>query len=260
MMGYRGVFEETLEYYFGSEHYPKQKALGSFELSEKEAVALDEYLACLINGHINVQILPNLEKYLMELIKDEWFHQWPMIRWAYATRLLHKEKASAKNLKRAVELLLPLAEEGFPGAMCDMAECYYKGIVVERSYERAICLWIAASRQGYKEAHTKIKLEYDSSYSKGLTDELRLFLVNRRLWIFIEEKKLQDEDGLICPEKLTEGYQRIFYKILDEHNKLLNLVAKKTCFRYAEMLFLSDDENHYSIGKRIRGRKRGGVA
>jgi TPR repeat protein len=260
MMVYRGVFEETLEYYFGSEHYPKQKTLGSFELSEKEAIALDEYLACLINGCINVQIRPNLEKYLMELIKDEWFHQWPMIRWAYATRLLHKEKASAKSLKHAVELLLQLADEGFPGAMCDMAECYCHGIVVDRSYERAICLWVAASRQGYKEAHTQVKLEYDTPRSKELTDELRLFLVNRRLWILIEEKNLRDENGVICPEKLTEGYQRMFYKLFEEHSKLLDLVSKKICFRYAEKLSLSDDDNPYSIGRSIRKVRKGGVA
>lgn len=260
MMGYSDVLKETLEYYFGSEHCPKQKGIGSFKLSDKEAIALDEYLACLINGYINVQIRPNLEKYLMELIKDVWFHQWPMIRWAYATRLLHKEKASAQNLKRAVELLLPLAEEGFPGAMCDVAECYYRGIEVERSYERAVCLWVAASRQGYKEAHTQVKLEYDVSYSKELTDELRLLLVNRRLWILIEEKSLRDEDGLICPEKLTEGYQRMFYKLFDEHSKLLDIVAKKICFRYSEKLCLSDEENPYSIGKNIRRARKGGAA
>ena len=254
------VFEDVLKYYFGDEHCPQQKEICSFELSNKEAVTLDEYLARLMKGYINAKIRPNLEKYLMELLKDEWFHQWPMIRWAYATRLLHKEKASDKALKRAVELLLPLAEEGFPGAMCDMAECYCRGIVVERSYERAICLWVAASRQGYKEAHTQVKLEYDSSYSKKLTDELRLFLVNRRLWILIEEKNLRDENGLICPEKLTEGYQKIFYKLFKEHGKLLDVVSKKIWFRYAETLFWSDDENPYSIGKRIRGVRKGGAA
>ena len=226
---------------------------------DKEAVALDEYLACLISGHINVQILPNLEKYLMELIKDEWFHQWPMIRWAYATRLLHKEKCSARNLKRAVELLLPLAEEGVPGAMCDMAECYCRGIEVERSYECAICLWVAASRQGYKKAHTHVKLEYDMHHSKELADELRLFLVNRRLWIFIEEKNLRDEDGLICTDKLSEGYKKFFDKLFDEHSKLLDIVAKKICFRYAEKLGLSDGENPYSIGKHIRKARKGGA-
>ena len=259
MIHFDDVFEETLKYYFGSRCYPKQKAIGSFESSDKDAIALDEYLSCLINGYINVQIRPNLEKYLMELIKDEWFHQWPMLRWAYATRLLHKEKASAKNLKRAVELLLPLAEEGFPGAMCDMAECYYKGIEVKCSYERAICLWVAASRQGYKEAHMQVKLEYDAPHSKELTDELRLFLVNRRLWILIEEKNLRDEDGLICPEKLTEGYQRLFYRLFDEHSKLLDVVAKKICFRYSEKLCLSDEENPYSIGKNIRRARKGGI-
>ena len=141
MVTYKNLFDDTVKYYFGDEFCLPIDSCANVNTTTIEATALDEYLVYLINGYINVTLVERLEKYFLELIKDKWFHQWPLVRWAYATRLLYNPKTSGKNIKRAVDILLPLAEEGYPCAVGDLAYCYRYGIGVERSYEKAICLW-----------------------------------------------------------------------------------------------------------------------
>lgn len=138
MVNYSYIFNDTVQYYFGDGFRLPIERCDKVNATVIEATAIDEYLVYLINGYINVTLVERLEKYFLEMIKDEWFHQWPLVRWAYASRLLYNPKASEKKIKRAVEILLPLAEEGYPCALGDMAYCYRYGLGVERSYENAI--------------------------------------------------------------------------------------------------------------------------
>lgn len=247
MIDYHSVLQETLSHYFRDEIYATQRNDLQLITTPIVATTIDEYLVRLIQGYVNVKIEERLEKYLFELIKGEWFQQWPLVRWAYATRLLHNDKASARDLECAATILFQLAQEGYPNALSDVAFCYCYGIGVERSYEKALCLWIFASKKGYHRAHEELKREFDLTRSKDISDELRFFLVNRMLWIFIMEHNVPVVDSVIYPECLDEKVQKQLRKLCYEHRRLGKIVIHKAVFRHSGRLCWSDEENPYNI-------------
>lgn len=252
MFAYKTLFNDTMTYYFGKEHSFSYENNIEVNTTAIEATAIDEYLVYLINGYINVTLVERLEKYFLELIKDKWFHQWPLVRWAYATRLIYNPKTSEKNIKRAVEILLPLAEEGYPCAVGDLAYCYRYGLGVELSYEKAICLWEMASRKGYCKARECLKMEYDMRCSKELPEELRLFLVHRVLWMFIEDHNLPVVNYIIYPDGLSADATKVLSRIFNEHKRLRKSVQEKSYLRHCGQLCWSDEDNPYSIGIKIK--------
>lgn len=252
MIGYSYIFNDTIKHYLGDRFHWPLKSREKVNTDVIETMTIDEYLVCLIMGYMNATIEERLERYLVEQIKDEWFHQWPLISWAYATRLLYNPKPSKKDIKRALELLIPLSEEGYPCAIGDLAYCYRYGIGVEQSYEKAICLWVMASRKGYYKACDCLKWEYESSYSKGLPEELRLFLVNRVLWIFIKEHKIQVVDSVIYPEGLSPDAEKTLTRIYNEHKRLCKTVEEKALLRYCGQLCWSSEDNPYNIGIKLK--------
>ena len=252
MFTYKSLFNDTMTYYFGEEHGFLHANNINVKTSSIEAVAIDEYLVGLINGYINMTIEGRLEKYLMELIKDEWFHQWPMVCWAYASRLLYDEKSSDRVIKQAVSTLLSLAKDGCPNALYDIAYCYCYGIGLERSYERAICLWLIASSRGYTKAYEQLKLEYELSRSKELPDELRWYLVNDILWILIEEYNVSVTDLMIDLVGHNGNVQKEITKVYNECKRLHKFICNKALLRHTGHLCWSDEDNPYSIGIKIK--------
>ena len=174
------------------------------------------------------------------------------VRWSYATRLIYNPKTSEKNIKRAVDILLPLAEEGYPCAVGDLAYCYRYGLGVELSYEKAICLWEMASRKGYCKARECLKMEYDMRCSKELPEELRLFLVHRVLWMFIEDHNLPVVNYIIYPDGLSADATKVLSRIFNEHKRLRKSVQEKSYLRHCGQLCWSDEDNPYSIGIKIK--------
>lgn len=254
MIDYNYIFNDTIKYYFGDEFHLPLDNCNKVDATVIETATIDEYLVFLMKGYFNATVEERLEKYLLELIKDEWFHQWPLIRWAYATRLLYKPKPSKKDIKRAVERLLPLSEEGYPCAIGDMAYCYRYGIGVERSYEKAICLWVMASKKGYHKACDCLKLEYELLCSKELSEELRLFLVNRVLWMFIEEHDIRVVNSIIYPEGLSADAAKTLNRICSEHKRLCKVVQEKAYLRHCGQLCWSSKDNPYNIGIKVKER------
>lgn len=248
MIDYHSVWQETLNHYFEDELYATQRKDISLNTTPIAATTIDEYLAHLIKGYVNVTIEERLEKYLFELVKGEWFQQWPLVRWAYATRVLYNDKSKARDLEQAVTILLQLAQEGCPNALSDVAFCYYYGVEVERSYEKAVCLWILASKKGYQKAHEELKREFDLPRSKDISDELRFYLVNRVLWIFVEEHNVPVVNAVIYPERLDEQAQKELRKICYEHRRLGKTVFHKAVYRHSGRLCWNDEENPYNIG------------
>ena len=248
MIDYYYIFGETLSHYFEDEwHFPLDSQI-KVKTDKIEADTLDEYLVYLIEGYINVTLEERLEKYLVELIKEKRFHHWAPIRWAYASRILHNEKSSDDDINLAVSILFPLAREGYPNALCDIASCYCYGNGLERSYERAICLWVIASRKGCRKANEYLQLEYELSRSKELNNEMRLFLVNRMLWFFIEEHGIRVENSVIITDNLPAGIEKSLRKIYNEHKKLCKFVLEKAYLRNFGKLCWEDEDNPYSIG------------
>jgi TPR repeat protein len=255
MINYNYIVNDTIKHYLGDKfHWPPNNHDNLNIDQIYPATTVDEYLVSLIKGYMNATIDDRLERYLVEQIKDEWFHQWPLIRWSYATRLLYKPKLSKKDIKCAVGILEPMSEDGYPCAIGDMAYCYRYGIGVEQSYEKAICLWVMASRGGYYKAHDCLKLEYDLSWSKELAEELRLLLVNRVLWIFIEEHNLRVVNNMIYNEDLSECDNKTLTKIFNEHKRLCKAVQKKAYLRHCGRLCWSSEDNPYNIGIKVKER------
>lgn len=252
MIDYSYVFNDTIKYYLGDEFRLPLENCDEVNTTAIEATTMDEYLVYLIKGYINVTLEERLEKYLVELIKDEWFHQWPLVRWAYASRILNHKRSSERDLERARSILFPLAQEGYPNAMCDIAYCYCYSVGLERSYERAVCLWIEATKKGYRDAKESLKLEYSLSRSKELPEELRFFLLHRILLIFIEEHNIPVENSSIDISELPLEILKELKKIYSEYKRLYKWVGEKAYLRHCGQLCWDSEDNPYSIGIKLK--------
>ena len=213
-----------------------------------EATTIDEYLVRLNKGFINVRIEERLERYLVELLKDEWFHQWAPVRWAYATRLLYNPKASDGDIRHALDIIIPLANEGYPNALNDLAYAYCYGIGLERSYEKAICLWVIASTKGQYHAQEALKQEYYLSRSKELSEELRLFLVRQVIRVLVRENNVRVTDSRPELDGLPLSVSTILKKLDNEQNRLSKTVQEKMRLRHCNTLWYNPEDGPYSVG------------
>lgn len=208
----------------------------------QRAETLDEYIDFLIHGFINVELRTGLEKYLMELLEDEWFHQWPLVHWAYVTSLIHNAK-SDRARKRAVEFLHPLVEAKCPGALHDMGYCYRHALGLEYSYEKAIHYWIMASQLGYINSQEELIIEYryGSNY-KSLPDELRLQFHHEVMKLILKEN---DADEYNIPRKFNKKERAEFTKFCKETKRLEEHIQKQQRLQDIGEFFWGEDENPY---------------
>ena len=225
------------------EHYPELCKFEKDRCTPQQAGTLDEYLMLLINGFINVSLRDGLDKHLMELLEDEWFHQWPLVHWAYASRLLYKAKSERAN-KRAVELLYPMAEAGCPGALYDIGYCYMNAKGLEKSYRKAMYYWLLASELGYLEAQDKIKQEGYGSEYKNLPEELQLLFLYQIINFILKDNNA-DEDTVV--DKLDVKERERLKKLCNRVKKLEKIVSKNKLLRDTGSLFWSDEENPYKV-------------
>ena len=232
-------YDEAYDDYL-AKHYPLEAGFKEYNCLPEYADTLDEYLMLLIKGFINAQIRTHLEKHVMELFEDEWFHQWPLVRWDYASRLLHGT-GYRKNVKQAIELLLPLSEEGCPGALYDIGYCYMNGLKFKRSYAKAFHYWIQASRKGYHIAQEELRNDY-LSRANGYYNN---FPIELKLDFAFEIQRLHSEGNLY--KKFGEKQKKEYDKFCKETKKLEKQVLEKTRLRETASLFWSDEENPYKI-------------
>ena len=248
MIDYEYIFKETISYYFKDDF--SLPPMDKIKVNTRMVVAttLDEYLVRLNKGFINVRIEERLERYLVELLNDEWFHQWAPVRWAYATRLLYNPTASDGDIRHALDIIIPLANEGYPNALNDLAHCYCYRIGVERSYEKAICLWVIASTKGQYHAQEALKQEYYLSRSKELPEELRLFLVRQVIRVLVRENNVRVTDSRPELDGVPLGARTILKKLYSEHKRLCKAVEEKAHLRQANALWYSVEDNPYNVG------------
>ena len=233
--------EKAIEKYL-EEHDPHCLHLLEDKRTYYRADTLDEYIDFLIHGFINIELRSGLDKYLMELLENEWFHQWPLVHWAYVMRLLYDAK-SDRAKKKAVELLQPLVEDKCPGALHDIGYCYRHAVGLEYSYEKAIHYWILASQLGYLNSQKELIMEYncDSKY-KSLPDELRLQFHHEVTKLILKEN---DVDEYNIPRKFDKKECAKFKKFCKETKKLEELVQKQQRLREIGEFFWGEDENPY---------------
>ena len=252
MIDYEYIFKETISYYFKDDF--SLPPMDKIKVNTRMVVAttLDEYLVRLNMGFINVKLEERLERYFVELLKDEWFHQWGPIRWAYATRLLYNPKASDGDIRHALDIIIPLANEGYPNALNDLAHCYCYAAGVERSYEKAICLWVIASTKGHYYAQEALKQECYLSRSKELPEELRLFLVRQVIRVLVRENKVRVTDSGPELDGVPSGARTILKKLYSEHKRLCKAVEVKAHWRQANDLWYSVEDNPYNVGTKLK--------
>ena len=242
---YAAKIEEEATRYL-DENYPLLIGFDHYDSSSKYAVTLDGYLLSLVRGFINTSLKTDLDKHVMELLEDEWFHRWPLVHWAYASRLLYGI-GCRKNVKRAVSILLPMAEKECPGAMYDIGYCYMNGLGLEKSYTKAIYYWIKASAAGFISAKQDLKTTYfygNREDYKGLPPELRLYFVYEVINIYMEEKGAT-EDNLAT--KLSKKELGILKKLCSETTRIEKEISKRSRLREIHRFFWGDDDNPYKI-------------
>ena len=223
------------------EQYPHLSYLDKDKRTFIKTTTLDEYLYLLMNGFVNVELRSELEKYLMELLEDEWFYQWPFVYWAYASRLLYKAK-SDRAKKRAVALLLPLAEAKCPGALYDIGYCYMHGEGLEYSYSKAIHNWVLASQLGYLNAQESLLSEYRSASDyKKLPIECNLEFHYEVINLIL---KKNNADEFTIDTKLSDKECKKLRKFAKETRHLEEQVSKQSQLQEIGKFFWGDDEEN----------------
>ena len=240
---YESLYNELLGDYLGSEYYPLPAKNAEYKTDLVEAHTLDEYLSLLIKGYINASLRVGLDKHWMELLEDEWFLQWPLVRWSYATRLFHGQGCRA-NKKHAVKILLSLAKDGCPCAIHNIGICHRFSDGLEFKYELAICLWIEASKRGYYKAWEDLYNEYQMSFSKGLCDELRLIFLYEVFTGLLRSRNATRENYI---QKFDEKEQDEIKQIYNEGKRIQKRVREKLVLRFSAALFFDDTDNPYNI-------------
>ena len=237
---------EAAEERFLAALYPLTESFDEYNTETVYASTLDEYLMFLVKGYINVYLRSGLGMHLMDLLEDEWFYQWPLIHWAYASNLLHGTGCK-KDIKSAVDILLPMARNGCPGALYDIGCCYMNGWGVEESYTKAIYCWLKAWDNGYRQAKDALKLEYKegrfNEHEEVPTNVKHAFVCKILHW-FMTDKNLTEQNIV---DRLNSKEKTAFRKLSKLMKHLEKQLVKEAPLRITANLFYDADNNPYKI-------------
>ena len=239
-------YEEAEQRYY-TEQYPLLMGFDEYNTEDVYASTLDEYLMLLVKGHVNVSLRTGLEMHLMDLLEDEWFYQWPLIHWAYGSNLL-RGVGCRKNVKRAVDILLPMARNDCPSALYDIGDCYMYGWGVETSYTKAIYCWVKAWQKGFHPAIKALKEEYwlgRFEAHEEIPTDLKLAVVYEVIQWIMSEKNLKESDNSL--DKLNNYEQKMYKKLAKQMGQLETKLEKEMPLRVVSKLFYDDDNNPYKI-------------
>lgn len=226
-VNYDSLYDELLREYLGSEYYSAIKKKVEYIATPVTASTIDEYIMLLRKGYINVEIREEVNKHLMELFEDDWFHQWPLVRWTYASRILSEEKTEEK-VAWALTTLEALAKEGWPNAICDIGTRYWIGKYYEEKHELAVCLWLAASKKGYRGVWYQLLAEFRSRRYEKLGEELQMFFLEEMLNRYLELNAVTLEN---YQERLDKHDTDEVKKMVSKKNKLNKSVSKRAFMR-----------------------------
>ena len=235
---YNAAAEVAAQNYM-EENFPLVTDFTEYRSESRMAYTIDEYLMCLIKRCYNVSLSAEYDKYLMEVLEDQWFHQWPLVRQAYALRLLDG-RGCRKNVKRAVDLLLHLAEEGCPGTMYHLGRCYMEGLGLEQSYEKAITCWIKAGALSY------LNTEYCSGrylQLEEVSSELMFDFLCQVKEYFLKSRGIRNKKDV---GKLDAEDSKNYKRLCKQVETAQKTASKKACLHEIGSFFWTDEENPYS--------------
>lgn len=234
---YDALCDELMKHYLSPEYYLATKAPIECKTSKITATAIDEYIKLLIEGYINAEIREELDKYVTELLENEWFHQWPLVRLEYASRLLHrktevnykKNKKCEENVDREIEIIDSLAKEGWPNAMAQIGVHYWvHGGFQKYNHESCVCLWIYASRKGYQNAGYCLFSQFITGEYEQLCEELQMFVLEEASTWFLKDKGITLED---YSERLDKYDLEKYKKMRKGFEILKKTVSERTYMR-----------------------------
>lgn len=139
--------------------------LKNYNYEVRHVRTLNECINSLIQGYAGTVLPCDLEKYFVELVQDECFFRYPLIRYMYAHILLvgywvaddYRMQCcvhQGEDRELAKEILMPLAQEGLAPAQYDIANWFY--FTGDDMNEQA--QWfLMASRQDYPPAVKKVE-------------------------------------------------------------------------------------------------------
>ena len=252
---YDALTDELLEHYLDPEYYQATKVPVKYVTDRVTATTLDEYVKLLCAGYINVDLCEELAEYnyIDALLENEWFHQWPLAHWAYIRRTmrrkseaaLKKKKQSEENIDCELEKLSSIAKEGWPNAIADLAAEYYCKKVPEDSGERYICMWIYASRKGYRVAGHYLYVETIHDEYERFCEELQLLILEEVISWYFEENNVTEDN---YKKMLVNDSLRYANKLCKKRDNLREQVARKMRMREtAGRLFWPKGESPYEI-------------
>lgn len=230
--------------------FPLLAGFEEYKTDKVGAATLDAYLMYLIKGYMNATTREDLDLHIMELLEDEWFYQWPLVHWAYASRLLHGVgcRKSNKNKKKAVDILLPMARNGCPGALYDIGCCYMNGWHLEQSYVKAIYCWTMAYGKGYLIAKSALRDEYLTGryawHDAEIPVTLKYAFICANINILIEDHKITESS---INKEFNPQIRNIFRKLGSEWKKLEKEIVAKTPLLMTADLFWDDENNPYKV-------------
>ena len=239
------TYEKSEQCYY-TKQYPLLIGFEEYNTKDVYASTLDGYLMLLVRGYINVRLRAGLEMHLMDLLEDEWFYQWPLVHWVYGSNLL-RGVGCKKDIKSAVDILLPMAREGCPGALYDIGCCYMNGWGVEESYTKAIYCWLKAWEKGYHLAKEVLKPEYWSGsfkmHEEVPTDVKHAFIGQILHW-FMVDRNLTDKN---IDDKLDSLEKNEHRKLCNWAKRLEKELKQEEPLRMAAKLFYDDANNPYEV-------------
>ncbi len=251
---YDALCDELLRHYLDPEYYLATKAPINCVTSEVTATAIDEYIKLLTEGYINVEIREELDKYITELLENDWFHQWPLVRLEYASRSLRrktevnyqKNKKREENIDREIELLDSLAKEGWPNAMAKIGAHYYVyGGSPKHNYESCVCLWIYSIRKGYLAAGEYLYSVFITGKYEQLCEELQIIFLKEVSTWFLEKHNATLDDYI---DKLDKPELENYKKMCKGLEKLQKAVSERLYMRETVgKLFWPNGDSPYEI-------------
>ena len=179
--------------------------LEKYSYERRKPTTINQCINDLVNGYADANVHMELEKNLFELLEDKWFHQFPLVRYRYASMLKHgyfcgrwEDDHIQGNKDLADEILLPMAEAGLATAQYDMGYGFHP-CGPDSAYEENVKWMLKASKQDYYQAHNYLAFVFEKVRYWNFSVETQMELLSEIARVFSDEWK-----GEYAKEKLNK--------------------------------------------------------
>ena len=179
--------------------------LEKYSYERRKPTTINQCIHDLVNGYADAKVHMEVGKNLFEVIEDKWFHQFPLVRYKYASMLKHgyfcgrwEDDYIDGDNDLAEKILLPMAEAGLATAQYDMGWGFHSGDPGS-AYEENVKWMLKASKQDYYAAHIYLAFIFEKVRFEDFSIELQMEFLSEIARVFSNEWK-----GEYAKEKLNE--------------------------------------------------------